>query len=363
MLPQYVNASGVPYAGAKATFYLTGTTTPSVGYQDSGLTTPHTNPVVADSKGLFAAIYLDQAITYKVVVTDANNGAIITIDPITYASGSVANVALGALSPAGNKVPYFTSTTAAALADFTSYGRSIVAVASEAGFKALTNLEIGTDVQAYNGYLADIAAITPSRGDVLYFNGTDWARLAAGTAGRKLQTNGAGADPTWSASGTWSFLELQEPTSDVSSITFSTVLSSYKCIKIQLIAQMITNGAYPILQCSPDNSTWRTVALGPIATQANGLVSWFLEVTNVDNADGTNLRVINCIHSAAKSANMDRSSNATNFNSTGIDAQAGSGGYTSYTEAFAYVRFTTSSGSIEGSTADQRAVATLWGLS
>ncbi len=35
-----------------------------------------------------------------------------------------------------------------------------------------------------------------ANGDIMYYNGTDWVRVAAGTAGQILQTNGAAA-PTW----------------------------------------------------------------------------------------------------------------------------------------------------------------------
>jgi hypothetical protein len=35
-----------------------------------------------------------------------------------------------------------------------------------------------------------------ANGDLMYYNGTDWVRLASGTTGQMLQTNGAGA-PTW----------------------------------------------------------------------------------------------------------------------------------------------------------------------
>jgi len=49
------------------------------------------------------------------------------------------------------------------------------------------------------GSLADLHALTLSQGDVLYFDGTNLTRLAAGTAGQVLQTNGAGANPSWSA--------------------------------------------------------------------------------------------------------------------------------------------------------------------
>lgn len=42
---------------------------------------------------------------------------------------------------------------------------------------------------------------SPAQGDVLYYNGTDWVRLAAGTAGQLLQTNGASANPSWVSRG------------------------------------------------------------------------------------------------------------------------------------------------------------------
>lgn len=60
-----------------------------------------------------------------------------------------------------------------------------------------TLIGVGTDVQAYDADLAAIAGLTPSQGDILYHNGTQWTRLAAGTSGYVLTTAGAGADPAW----------------------------------------------------------------------------------------------------------------------------------------------------------------------
>jgi hypothetical protein len=40
---------------------------------------------------------------------------------------------------------------------------------------------------------------SPTQGDVIYFNGTTWARLAPGTDGYFLKTHGAGANPEWAA--------------------------------------------------------------------------------------------------------------------------------------------------------------------
>ena len=36
-----------------------------------------------------------------------------------------------------------------------------------------------------------------TQGDVLYFNGSNWVRLAPGTADQSLRTGGAGANPAW----------------------------------------------------------------------------------------------------------------------------------------------------------------------
>lgn len=48
-------------------------------------------------------------------------------------------------------------------------------------------------------YLSDVLDFIGSaaHGDILYRDSAGWARLGAGPAGQVLQTNGAGADPTW----------------------------------------------------------------------------------------------------------------------------------------------------------------------
>lgn len=47
-----------------------------------------------------------------------------------------------------------------------------------------------------------IALGSDAQGDIAYFNGTDWARLAAGTSGNFLKTQGASANPIWDAATT-----------------------------------------------------------------------------------------------------------------------------------------------------------------
>lgn len=94
---QAVDSNGEPVSGAKAYFYLTGTTTAQDTYQENALSTPHANPVIADSTGAFAPIYLDPEITYKMVLKDASDVTIRTVDPV---------IALGVKSRALTQAAY-----------------------------------------------------------------------------------------------------------------------------------------------------------------------------------------------------------------------------------------------------------------
>src|SRR3990167_9771450 len=45
--------------------------------------------------------------------------------------------------------------------------------------------------------LSDVVITSGAQGDILYHNGTNWVNLAAGTTGKFLKTQGAGANPMW----------------------------------------------------------------------------------------------------------------------------------------------------------------------
>ncbi len=47
------------------------------------------------------------------------------------------------------------------------------------------------------GDLQDVTFTSLAQGDIVYYDGTDWVNLPAGTSGNILQTNGTGANPTW----------------------------------------------------------------------------------------------------------------------------------------------------------------------
>ena len=46
---------------------------------------------------------------------------------------------------------------------------------------------------------------TPVRGDFIYYDGTDYAKLGAGTSGQALITGGTGGNPSWGTAGGSSF--------------------------------------------------------------------------------------------------------------------------------------------------------------
>lgn len=74
-------SSGVVLPGAKASFYLTTTTTPTPVYTTSARNVAHTQPVEADAAGVLPAIYLDPDIVYKVTLTNAAGVLYYTQDP------------------------------------------------------------------------------------------------------------------------------------------------------------------------------------------------------------------------------------------------------------------------------------------
>lgn len=115
-----LDTNGDPVPGAEMHFFLTGTTTRAAVYTNQTGSTEAANPVVADSAGRFAPVYLDATATYRIRLT----GPLATptyydVDPVRgYDAGAVqtaadAAVAAGAAASASASAAAVSATSSA----------------------------------------------------------------------------------------------------------------------------------------------------------------------------------------------------------------------------------------------------------
>lgn len=158
------DGDGVPLAGAKLYFYATGTSTPQDTYSDAGLTTPNSNPVLADADGLWPPIYLGET-DYKAILKTAADVTIQTIDPV------LVNPQAASLSDSFDDE--FGSTQYSLLQRGASAWQAVT-------LKAVLDNKFGT-----------------TQGTILYRGASDWSALAPPAEPSRLTHAGTGNNPAW----------------------------------------------------------------------------------------------------------------------------------------------------------------------
>lgn len=163
---------------------------------------------------------------------------------------------LAALGTAADKLAYTTAVDTWAETAITSFGRSLIDDADAAAARTTLGLgnaatgTIGTDVQAYDALLADIAGMTLTSGDILYADGAaSLAQLPKGTAGQVLTMNTGATAPEWADVSGGATEHSSSPwTATGSSITFGSIPAGTSRIRIAFAALSLTTNVSPLVK-------------------------------------------------------------------------------------------------------------------
>lgn len=150
----------------------------------------------------------------KVLAFDADGDVIVSTEDLTDIEGSITEAAASAAAAAASASAAATAETNAETAEAAAEAAQAAAEAAAASvpsfpidpndttFAATARVlgrktaGAGTGEEVSLSELLDFIG-SAAQGDILYRGASAWARLAAGTSGQFLKTNGAGANPAW----------------------------------------------------------------------------------------------------------------------------------------------------------------------
>lgn len=142
-----------------------------------------------------------------------------------------------------------------------SKGIAIFKDTTNAAVQAELELEPGVDVQPYDDVLTDLAGLTLSQGDTLYYNGSNLVNLGKGTAGQVLTMNSGATAPEWAdASGGLGVGQTWQDVLASRSESVSYQNTTGKPIMVNVSATDGGGTGTSYIQVSTDNATWVNAA-------------------------------------------------------------------------------------------------------
>lgn len=181
---------GIGKTSAAAKLDITGGTTSKAGLilsSGTNLTSPVSGAIENNGTNLF---YTDSGPTRRTLVTTDNTQ---TLTNKTLTSPTIAKIA----NLTTNGFVKTSGGDGTLSIDTSTYltGNQTITLSGDVSGSGSTAITTAIGNNKVTG--AMIALGSDAQGDVMYYNGTDYVRLAAGTSGQYLQTQGAGANPQW----------------------------------------------------------------------------------------------------------------------------------------------------------------------
>ena len=162
-----------------------------------------------------------------------------------------------------------------------------------------------------------------------------------------------GATPV---SGVYELVEIQEPTSDVSSVIFSTDISQYYSVRVECVFEGSTAANQAVsLDIGTAGGTWYTVQSNFF--RLNDVTFMTAEIHNANNNDNTDLQIIRS-YSSLSTTGLNRTPPGT-FGDINVLA-AEDVRYSTLNTALTQIRVAGSVGLIQGADADDRGVFRMW---
>lgn len=139
---------------------------------------------------------------------------------------------------------------------------------------------------------AKIAMGSDAQGDVLYYNGSDYARLAAGTSGQFLKTQGSGANPVW-ASANASALKTDTSATSGTTVDFTSIPSGVTAVEVMFEAVSLSGTDHLLVQLGDSGGFETSGYNAKSAGHSNGSSTAYTTgfgiylATAANNANGT----------------------------------------------------------------------------